>query len=213
MSLSTGVVCRCSPLFALARVVAVITTGARWTVGIGLLAAVLLVSGCSDDGGDNAPQAPTRTATASASPSATPEPPALPDAARVLDRPGAEAFVRHYFDLINYANRTGDTEALDSLATDDCHNCKPISAQAKSFTSNGGHLRGGDIMVTHAVAAPIEDDVALVSTVIAQSEGEVVSRDGSVRESFSALDTSSISFYAIIIDDRWMVYDFAETAT
>ncbi|MGB3827777.1 MAG: DUF6318 family protein, partial [Ornithinimicrobium sp.] len=50
-------------------------------------------------------------------------PPELPDAATEQTEAGAEAFVQHYIDVLNYASQNPDSIDLATLNTADCSSC------------------------------------------------------------------------------------------
>jgi hypothetical protein len=105
-------------------------------------AVVLLVgglAGCSDDQAPEGSPAPSTSATASATPSA----PTLPAEARGTDAKAAEAFVRHYVDLINHATETLDTAPLKAASARGCKGCASIAALYDRVRTDGGEVRGG----------------------------------------------------------------------
>jgi hypothetical protein len=115
-------------------------------------ALLLVVAGC---GGD--PQAsPTPTPSLStASPvSTTPSPPAMPDAARANTKAGAIAFVRHYIDLINYAQDTGDIDALSAVEGHRCRSCSSGRDYIRGVYTSGGHIKGGRVRIRILDALP-----------------------------------------------------------
>lgn len=57
-------------------------------------------------------------------------PPDLPAAGQEGTLEGAEAFVRHYIDLLNYASGTGDTKALAEVSDRECGGCFDGSSQS-----------------------------------------------------------------------------------
>ena len=76
----------------------------------------LALAGCAED--DPQPKLPSASATsptttASATPDAAVEP-TLPPEAQGKDEAAAEAFVRYFWDLVNYAQETGDVKTLKS---------------------------------------------------------------------------------------------------
>ena len=75
--------------------------------------AVALVAGCTSNAEPSPLPEPSTSASPSASPSATP--PTMPPEAEGTSPKAAKAFARHYFDVINYAARSGDTEGLREL--------------------------------------------------------------------------------------------------
>ena len=105
-----------------------------------LLALALALGGCS---GDPKPKfEPTPSVSASASASATAAP-VMPDAARGTDAAAAEAFVRFYWDTVNYAQATGDVEALRPLASPECAPCRAGVAYLERVVAKGGRITGG----------------------------------------------------------------------
>lgn len=109
-------------------------------VAVGLLGGSL--SGCG--GTTDAGPPPSPSATPSTSPSASPSPtaPVMPDAARENTKAGAVAFVRHYVDLINHAQATGDTKALAAVEDRGCDSCRSGRRYLDSVYENG-RITGG----------------------------------------------------------------------
>jgi len=122
-----------------ARVAPVVLAGAL-TVG--------LVVSCSAEAGPRAAPTPSVTSPATTSteptPDASPKPdpvePRLPAAAKANTRAGAEAFVRYYIDLLNYAANTGDTRALRAAAAR-CPGCSDYAALYEKTYEAGGYFR------------------------------------------------------------------------
>lgn len=185
-----------------------LTTRPRWTATATLTLSALLVSGCA--GGNEDPE-PRTTSNPSASPteSAAPEPPGLPEAAKALDRPGAGAFVRHYFDLVNYANATGDTAPMDAITNPGCLNCPSVADRARSLNADDARLEGGEVVVEAVVAAPIEDETTAVSTVLQQQVGRVVDQSGTTVQELPVPPKESLSVYLVIAGGQWRIFDLA----
>jgi hypothetical protein len=103
----------------------------------------MLLTGLAACGGDDSPPKaePTRTASTPTTPS--PTPPTLPAAAKANTKAGAKAFVRHYIETFNYAERTGDTAALRKLEAKGCESCKKVRKSIDQIYSSGGHVAGG----------------------------------------------------------------------
>ncbi|MFI5712791.1 DUF6318 family protein [Kribbella sp. NPDC051620] len=72
-------------------------------------------------------------------PSAAPE---RPKAAEGLTLPAAEAFVRHYVELMNYASATGDTPPLLSASDSGCRQCRIYADYVKKVNAANGGLSG-----------------------------------------------------------------------
>lgn len=83
---------------------------------------------------------PTPSSSPSESASPRPTPPAMPAEAEGTSPAAAKAFVRHYFEQINYAALSGDTETLRELSTDDCESCDAIASNVERIYNAGGHM-------------------------------------------------------------------------
>jgi len=103
-----------------------------------VVAFALLVSGCGGD--DPLPTEPPPSPSSTSTTRAAPE---LPDAAMEDSKEGAVAFVRHYVDLINYAQETGDTAALAAASAEQCDECTRVASAISKLYSAGGHIEGG----------------------------------------------------------------------
>lgn len=104
----------------------------------------MLLTTLSACGGDPpAPEAQPRRTPTSASSSPSPTPPALPAAAKENTRAGAKAFVRHYVDLINYAQATGSLSRLRAIEARSCESCKNGRRYLAGVYESGGKIRGG----------------------------------------------------------------------
>jgi len=117
-------------------------------------AGLLALTGCTDDstaagdpgdpGDPSASWSPTgRLETPSASPAA-PTPPVLPDAAKQATEEGARAFIAYYWELINYAQATGDVKALNAASNVNCAGCNGGIQKIRKHYRDGGHVVGGE---------------------------------------------------------------------
>ena len=86
------------------------------------LAGLLLALGACSEGDprpkiapSETPSSPTGSASASESPG--PSEPAMPKAASKRTDAGAEAFVRHWIQVVNFAQASGDTRLLGEIST------------------------------------------------------------------------------------------------
>ncbi len=175
------------------------------------LAALALLAGCSDD--DPSPGDPGSTSTPTGNPetptsSATAKPtePALPDAATKATEAGARAFITYYWDLINYAQVTGDVKALKRVSGPNCDRCQAGIRGINAVYSAGGHLTNADYRATvlslkevhsvsgNAYAFESRTDVSNAAHVSVDADGK--------EESFRA-STLTYLLYAIWIDDHW----------
>jgi hypothetical protein len=116
----------------------------------GLVAGVLLLGGCGEN--PEPKQLPKPSKSSSPSASASPTPPAMPAAAKEKTKAGAIAFARHYIDLINFAQSTGDLRALQAVEGRTCKSCAQAESYLERLYGSGGTIRGGDFEVLSASA-------------------------------------------------------------
>lgn len=122
-------------------------------------AVLLLVAGCSD--GDPSPRDPSSTwsptGTMETPTSAAPDPvePELPAEAKEASEAGARAFIGYYWELINYAQVTGDVKALKAVSARTCDVCTGLASDLRDLYRSGGHLEGGANTVSIAEAATL----------------------------------------------------------
>ena len=106
-------------------------------------AALLLVAGCGGDPtpspSPSAPSSPVSSSPVSTTPSA----PVMPEAAKANTKAGAVAFVKYYVKLINYAQATGDVDALAMVDAEDCASCANARRALSEIYQGGGHIEGG----------------------------------------------------------------------
>lgn len=116
------------------------------------LAAALVLSGCSDDDPPDPPASPSASGTptapsSSATATAPPTQPALPEAATKATEAGARAFIAYYWDLINYAQVTGDVKALKKVSARNCSGCSAGLEGISDVYRKGGRVEGGEYSV------------------------------------------------------------------
>jgi len=114
---------------------------------LALLPAVALgVSACGDDPIKPAPLTPAPTS-ASPSPTATSAdpatPPPLPAAAKKQTVAGAKAFAEYYWEMVNYAQASGEVDPLVALASPTCEGCRGGTDGLRRFFDAGGKVVGG----------------------------------------------------------------------
>ncbi|KQY51641.1 MULTISPECIES: DUF6318 family protein [unclassified Nocardioides] len=114
------------------------------------LALVLFAASCSDDDpdsnadptstpSDTTTPSPTTSTTADAEPTEPPE----PDGMGEDSKRGAELLVRYYWQLVDYAQLTGDVKKLETLARPNCGPCNDGVTALRTIHENGGFIRGG----------------------------------------------------------------------
>ncbi|GCD91451.1 DUF6318 family protein [Nocardioides sp. LS1] len=67
----------------------------------------------------------------------------MPEAAKAHTAAGAEAFVKFYWEMVNYAQFTGDLDALEQLGEDGCAACNGGVKFLRNVYAKGGTVKGG----------------------------------------------------------------------
>lgn len=108
---------------------------------------VLALGACSGDDPDPKVADPTPTSSLPTAPSTTaasgPVEPTLPPEARGTDAAAAEAFVEFYWEMVNYAQATGDVEGLREVSSPTCVACQGGIDGLNEVFDNGGSISGG----------------------------------------------------------------------
>jgi hypothetical protein len=162
-------------------------------------AAALMLAGCNSGGTPTGPDT-TSSATESATPSPTPTPtpaaiykpadasgraqnvpvPVLPEVGKTETKEGLEAFVRYWYEALNYAFETGDTESLEDISGPNCVFCTGLKDGVTEAWANGRWISGGKIE-TPAVTATIEPGAEPYAVVqVIQQVIEIRNPDGSL---------------------------------
>ena len=105
-----------------------------------VIAAILVLSGCSSDPAPKEPE-PGKRATTTTTPVVTV--PTMPPQASEDSPEGAAAFVKHYVDVFNYAAATGDVKELSRLSAPDCKGCQSYIDLYRDTYKAGGYFKGG----------------------------------------------------------------------
>lgn len=122
----------------------------------------VLVTGCEEDDPPNSPpssSSPSVPASSTPSDPTTtvttgPVEPTLPAAAEAETKAGAEAFVEYYWEVVNYAQSTGDTDLLRSLSIAACAGCNGGAEAIERIYRRGGRIDGGLTRVINTELVP-----------------------------------------------------------
>jgi hypothetical protein len=174
------------------------------------LAILALLAGCSDD--EPSPGDPSSTWTPTSEPetptsSATAKPtePRLPDAATKATEDGARAFIAYYWDLVNYAQVTGDVKALKRASGSTCDGCSRAIDAVEQLYGSGGHAEGGEYVLRIVrIKELTSKDQALYgmeAVLEARNAPQRIVRDGDVE--LSEPRTSRFTTYTIWVDEAW----------
>jgi hypothetical protein len=123
----------------------VLVTGTRAVITACSLLSVLALGACS--GGDPEPRFAPSSSSPPTSPSTTaasdPVPPTMPAEAKGTDAAAAEAFVRFYWEMVNYAQATGDLRDLRVISSMHCVACRGGIGGIEQVVARGGRISGG----------------------------------------------------------------------
>lgn len=125
-------------------------TGTRAVIAAATL--LLGLSACSGEDPDPqvAPPSPTEPSTTGTSAETPPE---MPEAAKGTDAAAAEAFVKFYWETVNYAQQSGDLAGLREISSDKCIACQAGIDYLEDVFAKNGEFTGGVGRVSNPTAA------------------------------------------------------------
>ncbi|MCE0485274.1 DUF6318 family protein [Ornithinimicrobium sediminis] len=148
---------------------------------------------------DTAPE--TATETASPPTDALPE---LPDEAKEQTEAGAEAFVLHYVEIINFTGMSPQEGLLEELATDTCSSCGNYEDTVVYSAQDGQALRARMWRVSDSNALLLEAGAsAIVRASIDQAAQPVYDGSGDVVSELNA-ESASLAF-SLVWDQGWLI--------
>ncbi|GAA1542891.1 DUF6318 family protein [Nocardioides humi] len=174
------------------------------------LAVLLALAACTDDSAPRDPSStwsPTGTMeTPSSNAGQTPTEPALPDAATQASEDGARAFITYYWDLINYAQVTGDVKALKAASGPNCEGCKAGIHAIREIYKGGGHITDGQYEPEIQTLKPFQVqehdiDAFEAKVTVRNAAHSAVNGDGTATP--YAADTSRYLLYVLWVESRW----------
>ena len=199
---------------------------------LGVLAGLLVLSGCSPAEGEETPtppvsQGPTTEpagdaggdddASGAEDPSEDPsQPPEVdaPERPAEMDEEsvdGAIAAAKYFMELMPYAIGTGDTTEWDALSLDGCSFCESIRTTATEVHEGDGYATGGAVEIySEDGGGPYEDsefegeDVYIVALGLTVDAMELRYQDGTV-ESFEAGDRPEFMLSLVRREGAWLV--------
>lgn len=176
------------------------------------LTALALLAGCSDDAPSPGDPSPTRTPTGTPATPTTeaaekPTEPALPEAATKATEDGARAFITYYWDLINYAQVTGDVKALKQVSGPTCAGCARAVEAVEELYRSGGHAEGGEYALTivriKELTSSDREFYGMEAVLEVRNARQRIVRDGDVE--VSEPKTSRFTTYAIWVENAWRI--------
>jgi len=179
------------------------------------------LAGCGDDSAVEVTATPVPTvSSATPEPSPTPTAPAtavplpvMPPEMANNDAAGAEAAVRYFVALADYALATGDVSQWAAVTDDDCVFCQSIEESAQEISSQGWARSGGglDIESVDAIESTEIEGLYFVDVSVAEAAHDYVSPKGDVVESVGA-SSGMVSFGVQHEDGTWLLIVAGETA-
>lgn len=192
------------------------TTSGPARVALAGVASLALLAGC--DGGAADPStsalstsATTPSPTSSSTPSATattssgassgtatayvPVKPEFPAAAKKQTARSAEAFVRYFFDLANYAYAQPEAGLIGSLGTLDCKPCRYYEKEASDLVRDGRRYQSAVLSIKSASISTTNLDRPWVTLSGRQNEVPIVEPNGQLT---SASPASPVTFRVLL---------------
>ena len=184
------------------------TVWPRWVAG--LAAAGLLLSGCGGDSPEPKPLPKESKSSPSSSP--TPTPPEMPAAAKKKTKAGAEAFVEHYVQLINYAGESGSTRGLQGLSLSTCVKCKALADGIAKIYANGGRIVGGGWKVVRFKHYGMDRDHYFLDAIIDSSPQQMIKAKGAPPQRFPGAQNRVRAFVLEPAAGGWKVSELDPSA-
>lgn len=129
--------------------------------------------------------------------------PRLPEVANLPTAEGAQAFVRYWYDELNYAIATGDTSGLIAVSHPKCTECLDVIDQIGDLYGSGGHQEGNAYAISVIdVSPPDENGVATVTYRETRSSGTEVQGNGN--RVVEGVRDRTIGAVATFGDGRWL---------
>jgi hypothetical protein len=128
--------------------------------------------------------------------------PPLPPEATEQTPEGAVAFTEWWFDTLNYATQTGDTDALRAASDPECGTCQSYIEEIESAYEAGGRIDGGLFEVQVEPAGALEDLGVRVPVFAASQPTQIYDGAGQVVTEYAA-EVAVITFTALLVEGGW----------
>ncbi len=169
------------------------------------LAVVVLAAGCQSQ--EPQPKMPDPTAeptTAEPPPTPSEDQLAIPAAVRKPNKAGAEAAIRHYFEMFNYFIKSGDAAPVRKLYGERCSLCEvPIGVM--ELAQSKGHTYSGLNRIESLRVSMLGKDIAV--GFVDASQTKIIERDGSgeVVNRFPAAPEAKFEYYTVFQRGMWEI--------
>lgn len=194
----------------------------RALTGSAALAVVLALAACEESPEAGTVDPPTATESESPGPETTeptepettdPEPTDGPtESVPVLEEVPGEAleitFVKHFFEVHNYARRTGDTDALLRLSAPDCESCEGTASWIQEKYEAGGHVEGGQLELVDEPLLIDGQERPEVRITYSETAMTVVESADAKPKRRSACDGLAYTVELIVDGEQWLVDQF-----
>jgi hypothetical protein len=128
--------------------------------------------------------------------------PTLPASAQENNGAGAEAFVRYFIELLNYAQKTGDTARLQRVSTPRCAACEGYADEINRTYAAGGHVDGGVLTIGNLRELPRDYGADWGAYGRGRATPQTIFRGNGTKASFDG-GPFDLYAYARWVDDRW----------
>jgi hypothetical protein len=152
----------------------------------------------------------TGTASVAVGPPATQRtsPPAPPTAAEPASAAGGQAYVRHWFEALNYAIGTGDTAALEAASSTSCRTCGDLVAFIRAAYADSGSIRGGGYTMRDVTTDNFWSlENPRFGTVFDRASRSTVTSDGGQKDVKEGAPFVSCQILLERADNRWRVLE------
>lgn len=177
-----------------------------------VMSSALLLVGCEDEPEPTFEPTPSEATSSETATEPTdaettdagPVEPTLPDEAKEPTKAGAEAFVEYYWEVVSYAQKSGDVASLKELQTEYCEVCVGGTEAIERIYERGGHIEGGtyDLLDVSASEASGPEGSWFANARVRVGR-QVVRGAGSLNETYPAgTDEYGIG---LRFEDRWRV--------
>ncbi|WP_425475650.1 DUF6318 family protein [Nocardioides tweenelious] len=124
----------------------------------------------------------------------------MPAAAKARSDGGAEAFVRYWVAMVNFAQSTGETTSLKSLNEPACSGCRGLVKAIDSAYAEGGRIEGGAWSISNLRKLPLDYGAEWAAFSAARTQPQTVVSDQQTKH----FEGGPFQFYAYVDwDDGW----------
>lgn len=178
------------------------------TLVVGLVVGSVLLAGCQSDDDPDPKVSPTESSSGTPTPTPTgPVEPTLPAEAEGDDAAAAEAFVRFYWEMADYAQNTGDVAGLRRLSAESCVACRAGLEFIEKVYAEGGSISGGETRTSKFDTARVSfrgDDAFQVKLDVANAD-QVVDRGETGEDETFPADMVRANFVVSSEGGAWVV--------